>query len=337
VEQTRVDTGLSNPLARPTLLAGWFLVLIGALVGGLLPHVDQWGLSIWVAVAAIAIDFAIVTVRRPGSLTRPLLATVVIVSAIAVVLLLWDHRELDVTAVYALGYLNMGVSLLIMRGHLVVGGISSAVVLGSIVWIGVLTGKGPVEQLERLAQPLVTVAAFSILYAIAYSIEGKRSRTVAQQLHTVIQADAMRTRAVGENRALSEIPALAQPILERIAAGEPLTPEFHREVVAVNEAVRNRIRRDVPHHAGFLDAIDEARGRGMTVRVIGTEDPVSPRMPDALATRLIDLLATEGAVAATVRFLPGSRGGSTTLLLEQPDDARRYEFAADGTPRGEPR
>ncbi len=74
--------------------------------------------------------------------------------------------------------------------------------------------------------------------------------------------DALRSRSLSQRRALSEIPSLVVPLLQRIAAGETLTAEFHAEVAAADEVVRNYLRGDVPFHSGFLSAVSEARRRG---------------------------------------------------------------------------
>lgn len=334
MEQTaRVDAGLSSPLARPTLLLGLTLLLIGALVARRLPPLDQWSFSLWFGAAALTTDFVLVTARRPGPLSRANLAVIVIGSLLVVLLGFGDREELGVIAFYGLGYLTLAGSLLIMRGHPFTGTLVSAVMLVNIYWLGFNAGATVAQQLERLAWPLVTVVAFALIHLMAGSIEGRRSRAVAQQLEALTHADAVRSRSVGEHRALSEIPAMARPVLERIAAGEVLTPAFRAEVLAVNEAVRGHIRRDLPYHAGFLGAIDAARARGVSVQVLGNEDPAPLRMSEDLAAVLVGHLEDDDLAAVTIRFLPRSRGGFMTLLVEGSQGAQRFEFEADGSTR----
>lgn len=337
MEQNRqVDAGLSHPVARPTLLAGLILLLTAALVAGRLPPVPQWRLSIWFVVVATAADFALVTARRPGRLSRASLALILGGSLISLLVVLADRDRLVVISFYALSYLTLVGSLLIMRGHPYPGALVAAAMLAGTCYLGVDTGASTTAILGRLAQPLVTVAAFTLVHLIARSIEGGRSRAVAQQLEALAQTDAVRSRNASEHLALSEIPALARPVLERLAAGEPLTPAFRAEIVAADEAVRSHIRRDVPYHAGFLGAIDAARARGVSVQLIGNEDPEPGRMTTNLAEALIRKLGNEDLSAVTIRFLPHSRGGFVTLLLEGSQGAQRFEFEADGSPRRPP-
>lgn len=342
----RIDAGLSNPLARPALLFGLIVLLISAQVGGVMPPVHLWPFPIWFAVCAVAISFSIVTAHRPGPLHRLQVSLVVGVSLAAMLLLLWNDDGRGPISAYSLGYLAMGVALLILRGHPVVGSVAAVMMLAGIVWLGVRTGAGVLEHLERLAQPLAMIGAFWLLFILTRSIEGRRSRAVAQQLRSVVRTDQASNRRANEQRALSEVPGLAGPLLERIAAGESLTDEFHAELLAADDALRNHIRRDLPYHPGFLHAVDQARGRGVVVQMIGTEDPATPCMHDSLAARLIELLSTNPAVAdsaaagpitaATIRFRSAARGGTTTLLAECAGGARRYEFDAQGNLLGEP-
>lgn len=331
-----VDTGLSNPLVRPTLLFGWALLVAAALVGGMLPPITREAAPLWVAVLAIGIDFALITAQRPGRLDRPRLALVIGVSLVAVLFLLVQGAGTGPMVLYVLGYLNVAVSLLIMRGHPLVGVCLASLILLSIAWRGVLVGASPREQLERLALPIVTVGVFALIYAFARSLERKRSRAVDEQLLAVTRADAARSRSTQSDRVRSQIVGIARPLLEQLAAGTPLTPQFHQAVVDANEAIRNRIRRDLPAHPEFLTAIDAVRERGVAIQLIGSEDASSRRMDDALVDRLVALLHTEGVTAATVRFLPLSRGGSCSVLLEAPTGTLSYELEPAGVPRPEP-
>lgn len=334
---TRVDSGLSHPLARPTMLFGWLVLLIGALISGALPPIARWDFVSWFVIGAVTATFSVMTASRPGPLSRPQVALAAGVSFAAALLILSEaNRLLGETSAHALGYLNLGVSLLILRGHPLAGTLSSTALLGIMIRWGILNGMDARQQLDHLAPMLVTVVACWTLFLIGQSIAGHRSRTVAQQLRTVVESEAARNRNAGEHRALSEIPVLAEPLLQRIAEGEELTADFHAQLVEANEAVRDHLRRDLPYHAGFLRAIAEARRRGVMVRVIGNEDPASPRMSDALADRLTTLVGIEDLVGITIRFLPRSRGGTTSLLAEGPDDIRRYEFDPDGNLIREP-
>lgn len=328
--------GLSHPLARPTLMFGWVVLLIAALVGDALPPVQTWGLELWVIVAAITCVFFVVTARGPSRLPWAYTALVVVICVSIVVVLIGPcGDDLGRTTEYALGYLNVGVSFLILRGHPALGISSSAVVLGGIGWWSASEGSDLAGQADHLAEPLVTLAGFVMLYLIARHISGSMSRTIEQQLSNVAALDALRSRSLSQRRALSEIPSLVVPLLQRIAAGETLTAEFHAEVAAADEVVRNHLRGDVPFHLGFLSAVSEARRSGVSVRLIGSEETL-PTMSDGLAEQLGALLMTDEITEATIRFPPRLRGATTTLLIQGPGLARRYEFDPQGLLLREP-
>ncbi len=328
----RVDAGLSHPLARPTLLFGLLMLLIAAQVGSALPLIQAWSFELWVVAAVIALDFVLVTVRTPGRLARwqaALMAGATL--AAAALLLALSHADAsDRGSLYALGYLNLGVSLLLLRGHTVVATLSAVAILGGLALWGVRARLTPIAMAEYLGQPVVTLIGFWVLFLVSRSIARSRVRMTVRQLSAVTETDAARGARADEMRALAEIPERVEPLLHRIAAGEPVTGSFRADLIAADEEVRNLLKRDLPDHPGLLQGIADARARGVTVRVIGNEDPSAARLPEALAGRLIELLATDGVVRATARFLPRSRGGAVSLLLEGEDWARRYEFDSNG-------
>lgn len=324
-------------MARPTFLFGLLVLVIAGEVGGFLPQINLWSFPIWFAVFAVTLDFSIVTTRRPGNLRPAELALVISISLTAMLMVLWNHVDLWPIAAPFLGYLTMGVSLLILRGHPVAGTVGAAMMLCGAIWLGVQEGLSSTSNLERLAQPLAVIGGFWLLFQLMQSIEGKRSQAVAQQLQSVVHTDENWKRKVNERRALAEIPDLAVPLLQRIAAGEALTPEFHAELIAADDALRNRIRQDLPYHAGFLKAVDRARERGVVLRILGTEEPATPSMNEGLALRLIELLDGDTVAAVTIRFQTQARGGVTTLLSESASGMRRFEFDLQGNLLREPR
>lgn len=83
----RVDAGLSHPLARPTLLFGLLMVVFAVQVSNRLPA-GAGGVAVWIAAGVIALDFTLVTVRKPGRLARWQVALVAGLSLAAVMLLL---------------------------------------------------------------------------------------------------------------------------------------------------------------------------------------------------------------------------------------------------------
>lgn len=327
---SRIDAGLSHPLARLVLLFSLLVLLISAGVGGVVPEMAEWSAALWFAVAALITSYTAVTVRRPGRLSPVQLALVVLPGLAAAAVLFWQGS--DAVFVYALGFLSLGVSLPILRGHTIVGTVSSGIVIAMLLLRTLATGIHFPHLAEQIVQPVLMLIACWVLFAVSRSIATGRAKAVAEQLRAVVVADSLLIGSVEQRRAMHEIPEIAAPLLRRIAAGEPMTDELQAEIAAADEEVRNLIRLELPHHEGLLRAVSDARRRGARVRLIGSEGPASTRISDALAERLIALLETDGLVSATARFLPRSRGGAVSLLVEREDGAQRHEFELDGTP-----
>ena len=333
---SRLDEGFAHPLARPVLLFGWIMMLVAALVGRAVPDVRSWSLELWLTILAITVTFLVVTVRRPGRLRWPYVVLLMAVSFATVIVLLfpWTDVPLD-TKKYAFGFLNMGISFLILRGRPVAGTISSLMVLAGLLGWGIGEGRDVIGLLKILAQPLVTLIAFLLFYLIGRAIAGRPSRVVNLQLAVVTETDEARSNSSTHLQAMREIRALVEPLLKRISDGELLTPEFHLQLMEADEIVRTYLRGDVPVHDDFLQAVSMARKNKVMVRVVGNENSSSP-MSDALAKPLSELLLTNGIKEAVIRFSPPSRGGMTTILIEGPEGTCRYEFDPQGNLMREP-
>lgn len=215
------------------------------------------------------------------------------------------------------------------------GTISSLVVLTGLAGWGASQGMGMAGVLEILAQPLVTLIAFLLLYLIGCAIVGRSSRVVNLQLAAVAETDDARSNSSTYLQATREIRALVKPLLKRISDGEFLTPESHLQLMEADEVVRTYLRGDIPVHDDFLHAVCTARKNKVTVRMIGNEE-ASSQMSDVLAKQLSDLLLTDGIKETTIRFSPTSRGGMTTILIEGPEGTCRYEFDPQGNLMREP-
>lgn len=318
-----VDTGLSHPLARPTLLFGFLFLLISAVIGGAVPPVSQWAFSQWFGVFTIIVGDMVLTTRRPGRLPPLRLAIAVGLGLAAAALLFIDNQGGSTRIVLA--QMAAGLSFFTVRGHPIVGSAAGfSIVIGLVFWE---TSMGtPWSNPERIAQPSITILGCLGLYFIGRQIAGDRSRAIDEQYIALTKTNAIRTTATGERNAMDEISGRVEPLLERIAAGEPLTDDLRIQVRTADEEVRTLIRPDLPDHSDLHVAIAEARRRGIRIRLIGN----TPSLSDALAAQLISLLSTDGLARVTIRFTSPSHGGSIWALLEGSDWIRRYEFTPAG-------
>lgn len=326
-----LDAGLSRPLARPTFLFGWVVLTAAAVVGHLFPPIAQWGSAHWLAVLALATDFTLATSRRPGRLPWPHVVVMIGGTALALVASFDGWMcYLGAATPYAYGLLNMGIALLILRGHSVVGTMSSVGIMVVLVAVETADGASAAQQFGDLAPLLVTIIAVWVVYFILRSIMGGRKSTVARQLRAAVRIESTGRHSFDELHVRQEIAVLTEPILRRISVGEPMSATFRSQIVAVDEQVRNLLRRDLPSHDGLLRSIAAARDAGMLVRVFGGEDSFTRQISNELAASLIDLLSSEDVEEATIRFQALARGGTTTVLLKGPSGARRYELDPAG-------
>lgn len=326
----RIDAGLSNPLARPTLLFALVVLTISAIIGGVLPPMTRWSFAHWYIAGAVLAGYLAVTTRAPGPLApwRLVVAAGAPTSAALLVLI----EPATKTPLLLLGQLCLAASLVILRGHPVVGTLAGGGIYVALTAHYLIHSPGPADSAASVVQPAVAIGGCWALYLIGRFNAENRSRALTSQLLALTKTEAIRTAAAGQRRAMDEISRQVEPLLQRIADGEALAPGLRNEIKTADEDVRNLIRADLPRHPVLVGAVSAARTRGVEVRLIGSEDPESARITDALAERLASLLTVPGLRRATARFRPSSRGGGASLLLEGEHGVRRHEFDAQGRP-----
>ncbi|ALJ21172.1 hypothetical protein [Microbacterium sp. No. 7] len=332
----RVDAGLSRPLARPTFVFGMTAVLVGAVVTGLAPPLADWRPAHWLILVTLMTNCVVVTTRRPGRLSAPRLSLVLGLSAVTVALIVAE-RETVLIRGGAIGQICLTLSLLVPRGHPVIGTLATAGALAAgLLRFSMLAGWA-LSPADHVLQPLAALVACWFLFLVTRFIASRRSRTLVRELGALAAADAERAALAEERRTAREVAQRVEPLLQRIVAGEGITAALRAEAARTEEEVRELIRGDMPRHPGFRAAVAEARRRGVNVRVIGSGEPVAAVMLDGLADPLVGLLGREDVTKATIRFLPRSRDAAATVLLEGPGSLERFEFDADGAPLGHSR
>lgn len=331
--ESHMTSPLSDPIARPALLVGGMALVLCAMVAGMLPSLGAWSVIHWLMVLAALAIAMLVSDPRPGLLPWPreVLIGAVTASAIAVTIVPQGRAQLGEAGGFLLGLLCAAVSMLIVRGHYLVGTLASLAVLAAHVGLGAAAACSVVRPFGCAPSLLLPISAGWVLFVIERAISRNRAPKLAEQFDAAVRTDSVQSQRSRQQRATREIPLLTAPILHRIAEGEPLTAEFHSEVRAVDEQVRSLLRPDVPTHAGFVGAVADAQRRGVIVRIVGSEDERTQELSEPLAARMIELLGDNSITRATIRFVPRSRGGTTAILLEGAGGTRRLDFDADGT------
>lgn len=319
----QLDAGLSRPLARPGLLLGQSAILASSIVGGGFPPLQQWTPAHWAAVVAIVVVTVLETNRRPGRLPQihACLAAGAAVAGGAFVIASAGSADVTLT----LMQIAFAGALLVPRGHPVLGSVAGGALLVTLWLWGTGRGFTPIEHLNNLAQALAGVAACWVIRVTNLSLSSGKSAALSEQVETVEETGDVRSAVESEQERRRRIAALVEPLLVRLSEGETVTDAFRAEVAAANEEARDLLRRDLPRHPELMRAVSAARKAGASVQLIGSDDR-GESFSDELAARLADVLSTEGLVSATIRFLPASRGGTTSVLLEDRDGLRRLQL-----------
>jgi hypothetical protein len=197
-----------------------------------------------------------------------------------------------------------------------------------------LTGQGAGNGIAISAinvAPLLMSTFFSwTIRPAARGIYELREQTTIQ-----VAADAADLAVLEEReRQLHQLDALARPLLERITAGEDLSDTACTECRLLEAHLRDTLRAPILTTPNVAEAARAARARD--VEVILLDDHGMNESPEAVRDRIFgavaDLLcdATNGMI--TVRVLPPRRKSLVTVLYDDDNDVRRFEFGHDGAP-----
>lgn len=222
------------------------------------------------------------------------------------------------------------VALLIARGNSIIGGIGAAVTLGyGLAW-AILAGATPEATFRLLALPVIAIVVGSLWRVVLRRLVARERR------HRVDAALADRqTRAAAEaveanRRECAEIDAQAGPLLERIAAGEPLE-DLRVDLRVAEGAIRDRIRSPGLRLPALVEAIAERRRAGVDVLLLGEQEDAEERPSEACLAAIGRVIAQADAGRVTVRILPPGRDAAASVVQQHGDRVQRTMIAADGT------
>ena len=209
---------------------------------------------------------------------------------------------------------------------------------GSIAMIGVCvawsaaTGQGAVHG---VTMSVINLAPLLMSTFFAYTIRPAATAIfqLRRQSTTRTEATAAASAVLAERDAqLRRLDALARPLLERIASGEPLTGEQRLASQLLEAHLRDTLRAPALAHPSVAAAARAARGRGVDVVLLddrgldAADAAVRDRVVAAVAARL-DAVA---AGSVTARILPPGRTALATVLVNHDGDVEQIEYGHDG-------
>ncbi|GGC63695.1 hypothetical protein IEU95_11915 [Hoyosella rhizosphaerae] len=158
-----------------------------------------------------------------------------------------------------------------------------------------------------------------------------RDTTASVEIHRELAA----ARTAERDRELVYLNATARPLLERIVDSDSLSDADRIEISLVEAQLRDRIRARGLVRGPLVDAVREARLRGVTVVLLddGGVDALPESHRELTRQRMTALLlrelekATEGTTV-TARILPPGRALVATVLCLSESGVRRHEIEA---------
>ncbi|WP_298132979.1 hypothetical protein [Micropruina sp.] len=221
------------------------------------------------------------------------------------------------------------IAFLIARGNSVIGGVGAAVALGyGLAWTA-LAGATAEAAFRLLAVPFIAIVV-ALVWRVALRRLLARERLRRENAERAAREARAATEAAETGRAeLAAIQAQAGPLLERIAAGEPLEG-LRPDLRVVEGAVRDRIRSPGLQQPILTEAIADRRRAGVDVLVLcESQDDALPG-PDCVA-RIAQLIAEADAGRVTLRILPPGRDAAASVVHAGDEGVRRVMIGADGT------
>lgn len=136
------------------------------------------------------------------------------------------------------------------------------------------------------------------------------------------------------DRQLSRLDDKARPLLERIAAGHPLSADERLACRLLEAHLRDSVRAPALSDRSVITAASGARARRVEVTLLddGAMNAAPVQAREQFLDRVAEVLARADEGAVTVRVLPPGRAAMATVLCSDALGVRRTEFGHDGHP-----
>lgn len=142
------------------------------------------------------------------------------------------------------------------------------------------------------------------------AVRAERERLAAESAETEgrFEEREQRVRVIAD---------LAEPVLARVAAGEPHSAELARDAANVEASIRDSLRAFGLVREPLLGAVRSARLRGVEVVLLDDSDgEVDDGTLDRVATTAAETLVDVGYGRVTIRLLPPGREAVATIVAD---------------------
>ncbi|MGJ0117929.1 hypothetical protein ACQ7HM_01880 [Williamsia sp. MIQD14] len=294
------------------------------------------------SLASTAVSLLILTVATVGIIViptdpLPLRAAVPMASAgavscgVALTFVDPSARAAGMNWIHALGTAIL--CFLCVRGRTNVAWVGMALMLGAFLVAAIVgparVGVGPQVTLIDVA-PLSMATVFSLTLRPSATLIFELRRSGARRSAEL----AAQTAAAAERDAqLAELDKLARPMLDRIAAGDELTPAERESCGLLEAHLRDRLRAPGLATTEVADAARAARSRGVEV-ILLDDDPMRSAPIDALVgvrAVIVDILESSTSGDVRVRLLPPNRSAMASVVVRDGGDMYRRDFGSDGS------
>ena len=329
---TAQSTGGAGLGSRPTrwgIVTVWALNLIHGLMAGVLgPGAPA---HLWAAFAAGLVGTLLLT-REGGDRLGPWRAVGVVVCAVATATAITGFPEMTpmMWIYYFSAYLP---ALLIARGNVRMGVVGGVLVLAVGLGWAARVGSGLPGYLNVVAIPLS-----ALLVGVLWQLMFRRAvgREVAHRGEAARSGLARRAHEEAlarSRRELAQIELEARPLLERLAAGEPIDDGVRADLEVAEATIRDRIRSPLLQHPALTPELARLRRGGVHVLLLGeVPDDGGPHEPMAgpLAAAVVRELAdAEPGGSVVIRRLPD--GGAVSVVVRGASTTRQVQLSVDGT------
>ena len=199
----------------------------------------------------------------------------------------------------------------------------------AVVWV-VLSRRSPLILPSYLLPQTIALILWHLAAnrctAASAAIAAAQARTA--EVLALRQANMTADRVM--RQAMESVRRRASPLLERVAAGEALTPQVRTHARLVEAELRDEIRAPFFSGTPVVRAAREARARGTDVILM--DDRGDSRLPSdirrAITDSIVEVLADGDQARVVVRVLPAGRPQLVSILT----DTGATLLGADGRP-----
>lgn len=283
------------------------------------------------SLALFAVMCATATQDRRTPLGLPTTWLVVLGWPLITLAISWNLLAYGGYAQWYLGAATTCAFYLALRGRVGLAWLGFVLVGVVVVSWALTTGVGMLTALVLLGKQ-----APVLLVGTLFSIGIDRTATTITRLMSLEASRAAAEAAVlataaERRRRLTELDALATPLLRQLVDGSELTVEDRRRFADAESTLRDTLRARALSVEPLVDTVRRARRRGVDVVLLDDSDPDQldgRHLASAIAEIDREVSGvTEGRVVA--RLLPPGRDEIATILIETAGDSRRVSVTAE--------